>query len=74
MAVIDRRRVKQVKTEVVIVHRRKGRERVRSKFDIQYGSVGKWAVLCGRYTTFGLNVTTKVEQVTCMHCLKRMGE
>lgn len=74
MAVIDRRRVRQTKLSTVIVHRRAGNRKVRSKYDAPKGPGGHWAVLCGRYTTFGLNTTTDVSQVTCMHCLKRMGE
>lgn len=74
MPVIDRRRVKQLKSEVVIVHRRKGRERVRSYYDRQFGHIGKWRTLCSVYTTYGVNTTTNDAEVTCMHCLKRMGE
>lgn len=73
MAVIDRRRVKQIRTDVVVVHRRKGRERVRSASDRALGYPGHWAVLCGRYIVYGVNTTTKDEEVTCMHCLKRMS-
>lgn len=73
MPVIDRRRVKQLKSEVVIVHRRKGRERVRSYYDRELGYPGKWATLCSVYTTAGVNTTTDDTHVTCMHCLKRMS-
>lgn len=73
MVVIDRRRVRQTKLNTIIVHRRKGNKRIRSNFDIQYNGEGKWATVCSVWTTFGVNVTTDDSQVTCMHCLKRMG-
>jgi len=69
---MDRRRIRQTKLDTIIVHRRKGRAKVRSKWDTAPGS-GKWATICGVWTTFGVNVTTDDSQVTCMHCLKKMG-
>lgn len=65
-------RVRQIRTNVVIVHRRAGRARIRSKYDVAYGGKGKWGLLCGRYTTGDVNTTTDASQVTCMTCLKRM--
>lgn len=67
-------RVRQIKTDIVIVHRRKGRSRIRSKYDIQFNTKGKWALLCGGWTTgdYQVNVTTKDSEVTCLKCLKRM--
>lgn len=67
-------RVRQIKTNTVIVHRRKGRERVRSKYDIEFNHPGKWRVLCGQWITRDVNTTTDISQVTCMKCLKRMEE
>lgn len=67
-------RQRQTKTNTIIVHRRVGRARVKSMYDIAGGWRGKWKTVCSAWTTSGVNVTTKVEQVTCMRCLKRMGE
>lgn len=66
-------RVRQIKTNEIIVHRRKGRSRIRSKYDIAGGWRGKWGTACRAWTTSGVNVTTKDNEVTCMRCLKRMG-
>jgi hypothetical protein len=70
--IIDRTRKRVTDTTVVVVHRRKGRQRIRSLTDKKYGHAGKWATVCSAWTTFGVNVTTNDLDVTCLKCLKRM--
>lgn len=70
---IDRTRVKTIKTNVVIVHRRKGREKVRSDYERDMGYSGKWKTVCQLWTTYGVNTTTKDNEVTCLRCLRRMS-
>ena len=65
-------RVRQVKTNTIIVHRRVGRARIRSIYDIAGGWRGKWGTLCRAWTTSGVNVTTDNTKVTCLRCLKRI--
>jgi hypothetical protein len=65
-------RVRQAKTNVIIVHRRVGRARIRSRYDKMYGGRGYWGTLC-RHNMSEVNTTTKDEEVTCLHCLKRMS-
>lgn len=72
---LNRLRVVYFKTDTVIVHRRKGRTRIRSKFDIEYGYRGRWGTLCNVYNRWAdINVTTDIEKVTCSKCLKRMEQ
>ena len=65
-------RAPKQRTQRVIIHRRKGRGRVKSKYDKMFGTKGKWAVLCGQWVTGDVNVTTDDRKVTCMKCLRRM--
>ena len=62
----------RISSHRVIAHRRKGRGRVKSKYDKMFGTKGKWALLCGQWVTQDMNVTTNDRKVTCMKCLRRM--
>lgn len=64
-------RVRQIKTNTIIVHRRVGRSRIRSKYDIAGGFRGYWGTLC-RSNLSEVNTTTDIQKVTCMRCLKKM--
>ena len=56
---------------VVVVHRRKGRSRIKSKYDIQFGTKGKWDIVCGNWNNGAINTTTDWQEVTCLKCLKK---
>jgi hypothetical protein len=61
----------QLPTAVLIVHRRVGRSRIRSLYDIRWGSKGRWGTVCRSNFSYNVNVTTKWEEVTCLRCLKK---
>jgi hypothetical protein len=60
----------QLPSAVLIVHKRTGRGRIRSLYDIKLGHKGYWGTVCSSNRS-PVNVTTKWEEVTCLRCLKK---
>lgn len=61
----------QTPTRTLIVHKRVGRSRIRTKWEIENGYRGRWATLCRSNFAYNVNVTTKWEEVTCLRCLQK---
>lgn len=61
----------QSPSKVLIVHKRRGRERMRSAWEIENNCKGRWGAMCRSNFSYSVNTSTKWEEVTCLRCLQK---